>query len=132
MKLSRVLCILVFLLIGVQLFASGTKETTATDYSAYTEPAKLQELIESGEISYLLVDVRTPMEFMDGYIPTAVNIPLDTIGANPPDVPKESLVILYCRSGNRSGQADRILKDLGYEGIVDFGGISKWSYGLAY
>ena len=92
----------------------------------------LQRMIQTGSPTYLLVDVRTPGEYKDGYIPSAVNIPLQQIAESPPRVDKESLVIVYCRSGNRSAQAAGLLKEMGYTNIVDFGGINRWPYVKAY
>lgn len=68
----------------------------------------VEKLIEELDRDYILVDVRTPAEYESGYIPTAVNIPLSEIGNNPPTEDKDALIILYCRSGNRSGQAHRL------------------------
>jgi rhodanese-related sulfurtransferase len=56
-----------------------------------------------------------------------VNIPLSEIGNNPPTEDKEALIILYCRSGNRSGQALDILLDLGYSNVHNLGGIRDWT-----
>ena len=92
----------------------------------------LQRMIQTGSPTYLLVDVRTPGEYRDGYIPSAVNIPLQQIAESPPGVDKESLVIVYCRSGNRSAQTAGLLKEMGYTNIVDFGGINRWPYDKAY
>ena len=71
------------------------------------------------ESGYIILDVRTPEEFGEKHIPGAVNIPNETIG-------KEQLILVYCRSGNRSKQASEKLADLGYTNIVEFGGINDW------
>ena len=63
------------------------------------------------------------------HIPGAVNIPNETIASGAiqqlPD--KEQLILVYCRSGNRSKQASEKLVNLGYTNIVEFGGINDWS-----
>jgi phage shock protein E len=97
----------------------------------YRDPAQLAQLIEKGQPPYLLVDVRTPQEFATGFIPTAVNIPVDEIAGRPPTKDKGALVVVYCRSGRRSAQAKSILEGMGYTGVVDFGGISRWTGTLA-
>ena len=76
----------------------------------------------------LILDVRTPEEFASGHIPNAINIPLDTIGSEPiPQLPKKDQVILvYCRSGNRSKTASQKLAEQGYTQIFEFGGIKDW------
>lgn len=80
------------------------------------------------ESGYIILDVRTPEEFADGHIPNAVNIPNEVIGTEEiPELPdKEQLILVYCRSGNRSKQASEKLVNLGYTNIVEFGGIIDW------
>ena len=80
------------------------------------------------ESNYIILDVRTPEEFAEKHIPDAINIPNETIGTEEilelPD--KEQLILVYCRSGNRSKQASEKLVRLGYTNIVEFGGINDW------
>ncbi len=80
------------------------------------------------EKNYIILDVRTAEEFADQHIPGAVNIPNETISTQEiselPD--KEQLILVYCRSGNRSKQASEKLVKLGYTNIVEFGGIKDW------
>ena len=81
-----------------------------------------------GKNNYIILDVRTPEEFADKHIPDAINIPNETIGTEEiPELPdKEQLILVYCRSGNRSKQASDKLVNLGYTNIVEFGGINDW------
>ena len=80
------------------------------------------------ENDYIILDVRTPEEFAEKHIPDAINIPNETIGTEEiPELPdKEQLILVYCRSGNRSKQASDKLVGLGYTNIVEFGGINDW------
>ena len=80
------------------------------------------------ETGYILLDVRTPEEFAEKHIPGAINIPKETIAAEEiPQLPdKDQLILVYCRSGNRSKQASEKLAALGYTNIVEFGGINDW------
>ena len=80
------------------------------------------------ETGYVILDVRTQSEFADRHIPGAINIPNETIGAAEiPELPdKQQLILVYCRSGNRSKQALEKLAALGYTNIVEFGGINDW------
>jgi len=96
----------------------------------YDDPAGLLKLIREGTPAHVLVDVRTPAEYEAGHIPTAVNIPVDVIGAKAPAVAKDTLIVVYCRSGNRSAMARKILVDLGYTNVGDFGAVSKWTDAL--
>ena len=81
------------------------------------------------ESGYLILDVRTAGEYSEKHIPGAINIPNETIGAGDiPELPdKEQLILVYCRSGNRSKQAAEKLAALGYTNVVEFGGINDWT-----
>ena len=80
------------------------------------------------EADYIILDVRTAEEFKDKRIPDAINIPNEAIGTEEiPELPdKDQLILVYCRSGNRSKQASEKLAALGYTNIVEFGGIIDW------
>ena len=80
------------------------------------------------ESGYIILDVRSPEEFADKHIPGAINVPNETIGTEEiPELPdKDQLILVYCRSGNRSKQASEKLVTLGYTNIVEFGGINDW------
>ncbi len=73
-----------------------------------------------------LLDVRTPGEFAAGHLDGAVNVDVlapdfrERIEAL--DLPASGPIYLYCRSGNRSGQAAQVLRDLGHDGAVNVGG----------
>ena len=84
--------------------------------------------IMESESDYIILDVRTPEEFAEKHIPDAINIPNETIGTEDiPELPdKDQLILVYCRSGNRSKQASEKLVRLGYTNIVEFGGINDW------
>ena len=84
--------------------------------------------VMEAESGYIILDVRTPEEFGDGHIPGAINVPNETIGSGEiPELPdQEQLILVYCRSGNRSKQASEKLAALGYTNIVEFGGIRDW------
>ena len=80
------------------------------------------------EEGYIILDVRTAAEFDEKHIPGAINIPNETIGTEAiPELPdKDQLILVYCRSGNRSKQASEKLMKLGYTNVVEFGGIINW------
>lgn len=83
---------------------------------------------EAADQGIQLVDVREKFEYDQGHIPGAVLVPLSSFRADferaYPD--KNQTVYLYCRSGNRSGQALNMAKTLGYKNIVNIGGIIDW------
>ena len=81
------------------------------------------------ETDYIILDVRTAEEFAEKHIPDAINIPNEVIGTEEiPELPdKEQLILVYCRSGNRSKQASEKLAALGYTNVYEFGGIRDWT-----
>jgi rhodanese-related sulfurtransferase len=89
-------------------------------------PATYQSQFVESSQAHLLVDVRTPEEFASGHIPGAVNIPLQELEGRLAEVPTDSPVVVYCRSGNRSAQAADLLQEAGYTQIYDLGGIAAW------
>ena len=104
--------------------ASQSKESTYRQITMEEAVTMMQE--ESG---YIILDVRTAEEYSEKHIPGAINIPNETIGADDiPELPdKDQLILIYCRSGNRSKQAADKLVKLGYTNIVEFGGINDWT-----
>ncbi|HYE12639.1 MAG TPA: rhodanese-like domain-containing protein [Patescibacteria group bacterium] len=80
--------------------------------------------------SIILLDVRTPEEYADVHIPGSILIPLDTLqnAAEKKLTDKDATIYVYCRSGNRSASASKILADLGYKNIYNIGGIATWPY----
>ncbi|MFP4329099.1 MAG: rhodanese-like domain-containing protein [Alkalispirochaetaceae bacterium] len=125
--MSRLIPIL--LAVTVVLFLAArlaAQQTTDPSLNRYATPDGLKELIESEDKPYLLVDVRTAAEYNGGHIPTAINVPFQTIGESLPETEGDPILIVYCRTGRRSGVAFRTLKNQGYERVVDFGGILRW------
>ena len=79
---------------------------------------------------YQLIDVRTPVEFMEGHIDGAKNINiksiefLDKINS----LSKEDTLLIYCRSGRRSAKASNLMDSLGFKKIYDLrGGYLNWT-----
>ena len=73
-----------------------------------------------------IVDVRTPEEFAENHFPDAINIPLDQVQQHIEEfkqMPKP--VVVYCRSGNRSGMAVSMLKQVGITDITNGGGLDE-------
>lgn len=79
----------------------------------------------------IILDVREQSEYDSGHIPSAVLLPVGEIDEDSaaqviPD--KDTVVLVYCRSGNRSKKASQALADLGYTQVYEFGGIMDWPY----
>ncbi len=78
----------------------------------------------------VILDVRTEEEFASGHIENAILIPDYEIEAKAESVltDKDSLILVYCRSGRRSKLASETLVNLGYSNVKEFGGIIDWEY----
>ncbi|HOI17148.1 MAG TPA: rhodanese-like domain-containing protein [Geobacteraceae bacterium] len=80
-------------------------------------PNELDSLIKAADSDYVLVDVRDEAEFKEGHIPTAINIPAETLATKSDILPKEKKIIVYCNTGSRSYLAYKKLIGLAYPHI---------------
>ena len=84
------------------------------------------ELIEQNP-ELVILDVRTVSEFEEGHIKEAINIPVDELVDRLDELSKDDELLVYCRTGNRSGAAVRILFNADYTKIYHMHeGISVW------
>lgn len=77
-------------------------------------------------MNYIVIDVREPDEYRLGHVPGALNVPPSELIQGAPqlkDLPKESSLIVYCRTGSRSNVAMNILNSLGFKNVIN--GINK-------
>ena len=122
--MRRTISILLLLFLLADCTASKEQENSYRQISMDEAETMMEE-----ESNYIILDVRTPEEFRERHIPNAINIPNETIGSEDiqelPD--KDQLILVYCRSGNRSKQASGKLAELGYTNIVEIGGISSYT-----
>ena len=95
-------------------------------YTQISQAEALQMMQE--QENYLIVDVRRPDEFAEGHIAGAINVPNEEIADEMPELlpDKDQLLLIYCRSGNRSKEASQKLADMGYTNVYEFGGINTW------
>ena len=121
------ICLLV--LSGCAAQSTG-KEGGSMEKGSYTqidqETAKEMMLRDAGHV---IVDVRRQDEYDAGHIPGAILIPNESIGTERPEqLPNlDQIILVYCRSGNRSKQAAQKLFDMGYTNVYEFGGINTWT-----
>lgn len=120
--MKRIIPILMVLLL---LSGCATQSTEKTYRQITMEEAVTMMEEETG---YTILDVRTAQEYSEKHIPGAINIANESIGTEDiPELPdKDQLILVYCRSGNRSKQASEKLVKLGYTNIVEIGGINSW------
>ena len=130
MQRKLVLAVAIAAVLGVVVLvgcAASSKSAASSAVYRQISQQEAQSMMES-ESGYVIVDVRRADEFASGHIPSAINIPNESIGkAQPAELPDlDQLVMVYCRSGNRSKQAAKKLAEMGYTNIVEFGGINTW------
>lgn len=102
-----------------KLFKRCDNSIKARDISFCT----LKDMLKNSQ-DLVLIDVRSPMEFREGRINNAINIPFYDIERNIRRiVPNQNLkIIVYCQSGTRSKKACRILEKLGYTNLYNLRG----------
>ena len=87
-------------------------------------PKEAKKLVKEGAF---LLDVRTRGEFKNGHITKAVNIPVSELMSRLKELPdKKKTIVVYCRSGRRSGRAQKMLKAKGYASVHNLGARSNW------
>lgn len=119
MKYLAVGIIAVFVLLLV--FSSDGQESSSDgqEVLAYSD---IQETVDTGNAAFL--DVRTPEEYYESHFPGAELFPLqDLEQGSLPEYDTDTTLYIYCRSGNRSQDATRLLESAGYD-VVDLGGLS--------
>lgn len=91
-------------------------------------PQEAKQMLEESEA--ILLDVRTMEEYEENHIEGAVLIPDYEIKEKAAEMlpEKDALILVYCRSGNRSRTAAKELVEMGYTNVYDFGGIIDWPY----
>ena len=135
--------IAILLLAALLLAGCGKTQESAIQTTQPTETTAPQEAymnitqeeakkLMDTEKDYIILDVRTKEEYDEKHIPGAVLIPVDEIEDRAVrELPeKDQLILVYCRSGNRSKTASEALEKLGYTRIREFGGINDWPYDI--
>lgn len=102
--------------------------TTAITYEQIT-PEEAKNIMDTQK-NYVIIDARTEAEFAEGHIEGAILIPEYEIAQKAEqEIPdKDTLILVYCRSGRRSKIAAEALINLGYTNVKEFGGIIDWQY----
>ena len=126
-KLMKIIAMMILIIMPVN---SCSKEIESVNYQ--TINAEEAKAIIDTEEDIVILDVRTKTEFDAGYIPNAMLIPdaelKEEVEMRIPD--KDTKILIYCRSGNRSAKSAKLLVEMGYTNVFDFGGIINWSYDI--
>ena len=134
--MKKVICRILFLFLLFGFTACAGESASVADESEQKElgyeqiSAEKAKSIMDEKNEYVIIDARTEEEFAEGHIEKAILIPeyevADHAEEKIPD--KDTLSLVYCRSGRRSKIAAEELAKLGYTNVKEFGGIIDWPY----
>ena len=130
MKIILMFLVCMMILPGCSSEKKSTPVSSSDEKNSYTKISQdeAKKMMEKDD-GHVIVDVRREDEYASGHIPGAILIPNESIGTDKPaELPDpDQIILVYCRSGNRSAQASQKLADLGYTNVFDFGGIMTWT-----
>ena len=130
-----ILFIIFVILVGIWIFKKSQTSVNKDEEGEKNMPEYVSITMEEAKKvfetqgDYIILDVRREDEFAEGHIPGAINVPNEDIqDIEPSELPdKNQTIYVYCRSGNRSKQAASKLVAMGYNNIIEFGGIMDWT-----
>lgn len=124
MKKFGFIAIIVVILIATGFYiVSDNKDKQNTQNKQQTINLSTKIETSNGQ----LIDVRTPEEYTSSHAQGALNVPLSEIqSGNVTKIDNTKPVYLYCRTGNRAGQAKTILEQAGYKNVTNIGGLADW------
>lgn len=122
----KYILLIIILIMNSLSFACASNSSASYQQISQTKAYEIMQK-QSGCI---ILDVRTLDEYKEGHIKDAKLLPLQNI---PQDIDKvlkdkDQLILVYCRSGNRSKQAASKLAEAGFKNVKEFGGIIEWKY----
>ena len=128
--MKRIVLPLLLLLMLAGCAAREPEQIPEPESAAYTQidQETAMRMMEQDD-GHVIVDVRRQDEYDEGHIPGAILIPNESIGCDSPEAlpDYDQIILIYCRSGNRSKQAAQKLAEMGYTNIYEFGGIIDWT-----
>ena len=109
-------------------YAANVTSAGATAEYKKISSAEAKTMMDDRDV--IILDVRTEAEYAEAHIPGAVLLPDSEVGERAAELlpDKDSVILVYCRSGGRSAGAARKLVGMGYTKVYDFGGIIDWPY----
>ena len=119
---------IILALVGLLLLC-GCSVTAGENTYQQISQEEAKSMMDSQAV--IILDVREQYEYDEGHIPNAVLLPVGSITEDTAAtvIPSnDSVVLVYCRSGNRSKTASQKLAKLGYTEVYEFGGINTWVY----
>lgn len=130
-KVIYIIVLIIIIVGGFALVIENKENRIDNKEESVIKYVSMDEIVQimNENSNYIILDVRSMQEYNEGHIPNAICIPNETISEDIINkLPnKEQLILIYCRSGNRSKQAAQKLKNLGYTNLIEFGGIIDWA-----
>lgn len=125
--MERLLIIIAALLLLVGCARREDGERAKGESYRQIDQDTAMQMMETDD-GHVIVDVRRQDEYDAGHIPGAILIPNESIVDERPEALSDlnQIILIYCRSGNRSKQAAEKLAGMGYTSIYEFGGINTW------
>lgn len=128
--MKKILLLVLAALLAISAVCLAQSPANAEGYQKITPQQAKARMAEPGVI---VLDVRMQQEYDAGHIANAVLLPLPLIEAGDAAVAKalpdkDAEILVYCRSGRRSAIAANALINMGYNNVLDFGGINDWPY----
>ena len=119
--------LLTILILTMIIVIAGCQKTEEITYKQISQEEAAAMMTKDD--GHVIVDVRRMDEYIEGHIPGAICIPNENIDQERPEkLPDlDQIILVYCRSGNRSKQASEKLAAMGYRNVYEFGGIITWT-----
>lgn len=124
-RIQQFLSIGLIMSLTLMLSCQQAEPTPSHDYEISDQAFKI---LQDQNTALVILDVRTPEEIADGMIPAAVHMDFyaDDFDQQLVTLDKKAPIVIYCKSGNRAGQACDKLKNLGYEKVYNYGSYIRW------
>ncbi len=127
----RILVLSALLVVGLVVTGGCIRSEIPTQIIENITPQEAFALIQGNQNNpdFVIIDVRTLEEFAEGHLEDAINIDYysETFRDELTLLDKSKTYLIYCRSGNRSGQTLDIMEELNFREVYNMsGGIKQW------
>lgn len=127
MRRSLLVYVIAIVVVGLMVFLTIKLLPTEQKTSQISSTVSVTQAADLFAAGAFLLDVREPSEWEAGHVDGAVLIPLGQLSARASEVPTDKIVLVICRSGNRSADGRDILKDAGFTQVTSVsGGMNTW------
>lgn len=125
--IAIILISLIGVYVAVNIIDSGKQASSEPATLQLLDTAQLTQMIRNKE-EMVIVDVREPELYAKGRVPTAINIPFDTIKQQYSSLPKDKKIVFVCHVGRMGKESGELLLQNGYREVYNLeGGMAKWS-----